>query len=137
MMLVPPGGVGVIDVRDVADLVTRLLVPGLAPRRVMAGGRFVTWDEWTAVLSEACGRKVPSRPVSAEDMVSLGQEMDRLRAAGQDTPPLSQEAAVIMSAGRPTDDGEALCLLGREYRPTVDTFRDTVQFLRRTGRLAS
>lgn len=137
MMLAPPGGVGIIDVRDVADLVTRLLAGGTRPRRIMAGGRFVTWPEWTAVLSKACGRDVPCHAVSAEDMVSLGRDMDTRRAAGQDVPPLSEEAAVIMAAGRPTDDGEALRILGRDYRPTIDTFRDTVDFLRRAGRLPS
>lgn len=137
MMLAPPGGVGVIDVRDVADLITRLLVPGRGPRRIMAGGSFVTWPEWTRVLSEACGRQVPFQEVSTEDMISLGRELDAQRAAGRDVPPLSQEAAVIMAAGRPTDDGEALRILGREYRPTAGTFRDTVEFLRRAGRLTS
>lgn len=137
MMLAPPGGVGVIDVRDLADLVTRLLVPGRPPRRLMAGGRFVTWPEWTAVLSEACGRDVPFADVSPEDMVRLGREMDAQRATGREVPPLSEEAAVIMAAGRPTDDAEALRILGRAWRPTADTFRDTIGYLRETGRLAS
>ena len=137
MMLAPPGGVGIIDVRDLAELVTRLLVPGQAPRRIMAGGRFVTWPEWTAALSEACGREVPFSEVTEDDIRALGRDMDAQRAAGADVPPLSEEAAVIMATGRPTDDSEALAILGREWRPTVETFRDTVEFLRRTGRLAS
>ena len=137
MMLAPPGGVGIIDVRDVAELVTRLLVGGQPPRRIMAGGRFVTWPEWTAVLSQACGREVPFSEVSADDMRALGRDMDTKRAAGAGVPPLSEEAAVIMAAGRPTDDSEALSILGRSWRPAVETFRDTVEFLRRTGRLTS
>lgn len=137
VMLAPPGGVGVIDVRDLAELVARLLVPGQPTRRIMAGGRFVTWTEWTETLSRACGRRVPFSEVSEEDMRALGRDMDARRAAGADVPPLSEEAAVIMAAGRPTDDSEALAILGRPWRPTLDTFRDTVEFLRRTGRLTS
>lgn len=137
MMLAPPGGVGVIDVRDVAELAAALLVPGRPARRIMAGGRFVTWPEWTACLSGACGREVPFSEVSADDMRALGRDMDARRAAGEEVPPLSEEAAVIMAAGRPSDDAEALAVLGREWRPTLETFRDTVAFLRRTGRLPS
>lgn len=137
MMLAPPGGVGVIDVRDVAALAVALLVPGRPARRIVAGGRFVTWPQWTAVLSAACGREVPFSEVSEEDMRALGRAMDAKRAAGEQVPPLSEEAAVIMAVGRPSDDAEALAVLGREWRPTLETFRDAVEFLRRTGRLPS
>lgn len=137
LMLAPPGGVGIIDVRDLADLAARLLVPGRPGRRILAGGRFVTWPEWTALLSKACGREVPFSEVPEEDMAALGRDMDTRRAAGANVPPLSEEAAIIMASGRPSDDADALAVLGRQWRPTLDTFRDTVEFLRRTGRLTS
>ncbi len=72
MMLVPPGGLGVVDVRDAAELLTRAMVPGRGPRHYLAGGQFVTWAEWTASPSSGwatglrkpfgCTLQDPTRP---------------------------------------------------------------------------
>jgi hypothetical protein len=74
--------------------------------------------------------------VTAEEMIDLGRQFDARRAGG--TPvdaPLSEEAAVIMTSGVPTDDSAMLADLGFAYRPLLDTFSDTVAFLRAGGHL--
>jgi nucleoside-diphosphate-sugar epimerase len=129
MMLVAPGGMGVVDVRDAAELLCRAVEPGHGPRRFLAGGQFVTWQEWTDTLEAAAGRPIARHVVTTEEMVDLGRQFDRLRADGTDPGPLSEEAAVIMTAGVPTDDGPMLNALGITYRPVVDTFRDIVAYL--------
>jgi nucleoside-diphosphate-sugar epimerase len=135
-MVAPPGGMGVVDVRDVAEVIARCMRAGRGPRRYLVGGNYVTWQEWTSTLSEAIGRTVPFTEVSAEDMIGLGRRFDEMREAGQDgLPPLSVEAAVVMNAGRPTDDAETIGDLGVAYRPTVVTFRDTLAWLEETGQL--
>jgi dihydroflavonol-4-reductase len=136
-MLVPPGGMGVIDVRDLAAMVTRALEPGRGPRRYLAGGRFVTWAEWTDVLGRAAGVDVGHQEVTAPEMIELGRQCDALRARGKASVPLSAEAAVIMTSGVPTDDSATLSDLGVAYRPLVETFADTVDYLRSIGRLAA
>jgi hypothetical protein len=74
--------------------------------------------------------------VSAEDMIGLGARFDELRASGAEgLPPLSVEAAIVMASGRPADDSATVRELGVTYRPTVETFRDTLDWLRATGRL--
>jgi dihydroflavonol-4-reductase len=136
MMLVAPGGMGLIDVRDAAELLARATEPGRGPRRYLAGGQFVTWATWTELLGEAAGVHVHGHRVTTEEMVDLGRQFDAQRAAG--TPvgaPLSEEAAVIMTSGVPTDDSATLADLGLTYRPVLDTFRDTVAFLRAEGHL--
>jgi hypothetical protein len=70
-------------------------------------------------------------------MISLGRKFDELRASGEDLPPLSEEAAIIMSSGRPGNDDATLAAFGVTYRPTVETFRDTVNWLRNTGHLTT
>src|SRR4051794_11606430 len=45
------GGVGIVDVRDVARALAATLAPGAGPRRFMAGGRPVTPSEVRAVLA--------------------------------------------------------------------------------------
>jgi dihydroflavonol-4-reductase len=136
LMLVPPGGMGVLDVRDTAAMLAAAVEPGRGPRRYMAGGRYVSWQEWTDLLSEAEGTQVAQQHVTREEMVQLGRDFDHQREAGIEVSvPLTEEAAEIMTAGVPTDDSATIEELGVRYRPTTETFADTIAWLRSTGRL--
>jgi len=135
-MLVPPGGLGVVDVRDLATMLTRAVEPGRGPRRYLAGGQYVTWAQWTQALGDAAGVDVAHQEVTAAEMIDLGRQFDRQRAEGKRSAPLSEEAAIIMTSGVPTDDEATLVDLGCTYRPLAETFRDTVGYLRAIGRLA-
>lgn len=136
MMLVPPGGLGVVDVRDAAELLARATEPGRGPRHYLAGGQYVTWSEWTELLGEAAGVDLRGHPVTVEEMIALGRQFDRQRAQGEPVDvPLSEEAAIIMTSGVPTDDSATLADLGVRYRPLLETFRDTVAYLRGAGHL--
>ena len=133
-MMAPRSGMGLVDVRDVAKALAAALEPGRGPRRYLLTGQYVTWEEWAALMTEASGQEVPYTEVSEADMVDLGRQFDAARAEGQEgLPPLSEEAAVIMAAGKPGDDSLALAELGAAYRPIVETFRDTVAWLRAEG----
>jgi nucleoside-diphosphate-sugar epimerase len=134
-MYAPDSGLGVVDVRDLALVIGRALEPGRGPRRYLVSGRYVTWEDWAALLAEASGRPVPYHRASPEDMITLGRKFDELRAAGEDLPPLSEEAAIVMSSGRPGDDAATLAAFGVAYRPTLETFRDSVGWLRDAGHL--
>jgi dihydroflavonol-4-reductase len=134
-MYAPDSGLGVVDVRDLVLIISRAMEPGQGPRRYLVSGHFVTWENWAALLAEASGRPVPYHRASPEDMIALGRKFDELRASGQDLPPLSEEAAIVMSSGRPGDDAATLAAFDVTYRPTVETFRDTVRWLRDTGHL--
>ncbi len=134
-MLVPPGGLGVVDVRDLATMLARAVEPGRGPRRYLAGGQYVTWAQWTRALGEAAGVDVAHQDVTAAEMIDLGRQCDLLRAEGKRSAPLSEEAAIIMTSGVPTDDGATLADLGCTYRPLAETFADTVGYLRAIGRL--
>jgi nucleoside-diphosphate-sugar epimerase len=136
-MIAPPGGLGVIDVRDLAAAIAAAVSPGRGARRFLTSGRYVTWQQWCELLSQAAGRQVPFSEVTAETMCDLGRRFDAARAAGRPMPPLSEEAAVIMAAGKPGDDSAAVTALGIRYRPTLTTFRDTVRWLRQEGHLAA
>lgn len=129
LMMVPPGGIGVIDVRDVATLLCQAIQTGQGPRRFMAGGRFVTWSDWTDTLQRATNRPVARQEVTVEEMIELGRQFDELRAKGPDPGPLSEEAAKIMTAGVPTHDEPTLKHFGLTYRTTEATFRDVVEYL--------
>jgi len=136
LMLTPPGGTGIVDVRDVAEMLTRAVEPGRGPRRYLAGGQYLSWVEWTDLLSQAAGVVVARQDVSAEQMVDLGRAFDEQRKRGQVVDiPLSEEAALIMTSCVPTDDSGTLSDLAMAYRPLIETLRDTVDYLRSIGRL--
>jgi dihydroflavonol-4-reductase len=135
-MLVPPGGLGVVDVRDLATMLSRAVQRGRGPRHYLAGGQYVTWAGWTEALGAAAGVEVAHQEVTAAEMIDLGRQFDRMRAEGRSSAPLSEEAAIIMTSGVPTDDRSTLADLGCTYRPLAETFADTVAYLRAIGRLA-
>lgn len=120
---------GIVDVRDLAAVLVTALEPGRGARRYVVGGRFLTWERWTSTLSNAVGREVPMQRMTVAEMIDLGRQFDEMRKNGPVDVPLSEEAAVIMSAGVPTDDSAAVADLGASWRPTVDTFRDAVAWL--------
>ncbi len=141
VMIVLEGGMGVIDVRDLAAAITAAASPARRraagqPRVLMAGGRFVTWQRWVDVLSEAVGRPVPTVEMDAGRFLELARELDEQREAGQEPDaPLTEEAALTMLAGAPTDDQQTHRELGVDWRPTVETFRDQVAWMIARGHL--
>jgi dihydroflavonol-4-reductase len=128
-MVVSDGGVGVVDVRDLAEALAAAVEPGRGARRYVAGGRFLTWEGWTLALAEAVGREVPMTRMTAEEMVALGRQLDERREQQEVDIPLSEEAAIIMTSCVPTDDEATLAELRVAWRPTVDTLRDCVAWL--------
>ncbi len=82
-MLVPPGGLGVVDVRDLAIMLSRAAEPGRGPRRYLAGGQYVTWAQWTRALGTAAGVEIAHQEVTSAEMIDLGRQFDRLRAEGK------------------------------------------------------
>jgi dihydroflavonol-4-reductase len=136
MMLVTDGGLGVLDVRDIAGLAARALEPGRGPRHYMTGGPFLTWAGYVAATEEAAGRSIPVVEMEAEAVVAMGRDLDARRAAGEDVDiPLSEEAAAIMTSGRPTDDTATWAELGGTPHKTVDTLRAMLHTLIADGHL--
>lgn len=135
LMPVTSGGVGMIDVRDVADLVVAAMEPGQGPRRFMAGGRFLTWAEWTDLLAEVTGRPVRRVPVPAPLLRAAGTVLDRLKAVRDFDYPLTHEAAVQMTSSPRTDDAATFDDLHVRPRPASETLADSVRWLVRSGRI--
>lgn len=136
MMLLTDGGLGVIDVRDVAGLVVRALEPDQGPRRFLAGGPFLTWADYVAAVEAAAGRAIDTIDMDAAAVVAMGRDLDQRRAAGDHVDlPLSEEAAAIMTSGRPTDDDATWAALGGAPRPTIETLRAMLRTLIGGGHL--
>jgi hypothetical protein len=136
MMLLTGGGLGVIDVRDVAALAVGALEPGHGPRRLLAGGPFLSWAGYVAATEEAAGREIATIEMDVDAVVAMGRDLDAKRESGVAVDiPLSAEAAAIMTSGRPTDDSATWATLGGAPRPTVETLRAMLRTLIADGHL--
>jgi dihydroflavonol-4-reductase len=55
----PPGGMHVVDVRDVGAVVAAIVRPGAGPRRFVVPGHHATGRDLYDALGEAIGRRRP------------------------------------------------------------------------------
>lgn len=131
----PRGGVTIVDVRDLAEILVAACVPGQGPRRLMCGGRFLRWTEFADLCDELTGVRCRRFVVPGWVMTSLGWALDRAKRVKPFDYPLTQDAAEFMVKMVPTDDTPTLTTLGVTYRPTRDTVRESLEWLAAEGHL--
>lgn len=135
MMLVPPSGTTVVDVRDLAELLARVAVADEHVPRVLAGGHFVTWRQWVDALERAVGRPVAHQVVTHDEILALARDLSAMAAETGAEPLLTEEAALVMATGVPLDDEACWRRFGVTRRPLDETFGDVVAYLRSIGRV--
>jgi dihydroflavonol-4-reductase len=133
VMPVTNGGVGTIDARDLAQLLTAAMEPGRGPRRYIAGGQFLSWAEWTDLLGEVIGRPLRRLPMPSVVVRSAGRFLDLLKVVRDFDYPLTQEAAAQMTSAPRSDDRATLEELGVTVRPVAETLADSVRWLIEEG----
>lgn len=140
------GGVAIVDVRDVAQVVLASLVPGRGPHRWMAGGHFVTWPEFATLCEELTGARMRRVPAPAALVRAFGRLIDLLqRLFPSFQYPLTYEAALFLTQLKPCDNSETERVLGVRFRPLEETLTDAIRWLaeageidaKRAGRLAA
>jgi dihydroflavonol-4-reductase len=109
----PTGGLLVVDVRDLAAALARLLVPR-GPQRYVAGGNFLTWDQFANDLHTVTG---VSRPI--DDLT----EQDTIAMFGRDT-------ARYMLSLKPRDDWPIRRDTTISWRPFTETLADLLNWMR-------
>ena len=77
LMVGPSGGWALIDVRDIALAVARLMRPGLGPRRFLAQGDLMSFDEFNAALIEVTGLDRSVAPMTRDDLLQVMDEEAR------------------------------------------------------------
>ena len=130
-----PGGVGLLDVRDLAAALAATIVAGRGPRRLVLGGTFLTWPKLGDVTDEVCGTKARRVPLPRPVLVGTGTALDVVRRVVPLPYPLTRDAAEIMATAVPTDDGPALAELGITLRPVEESLRDSLRWLVEAGHL--
>ncbi|GAA2416452.1 hypothetical protein GCM10010191_28570 [Actinomadura vinacea] len=137
----PPGGVSVIDVRDLAEALARAVTTP-APDRLLLGGHFLTWPQYADLCDRATGLKCRRFRVPAGVVLGAGSLLDAAKRVRHFDYPLTRDAAEFMVKLVPTDDAPALDALSLTLRPVEETVEDSLRWLaeaghlRRAGRLA-
>ena len=119
LLVADTGGCLYVDVRDLATAIVAMLVPGLGPRRYMAGGVFLTWSQYADTVDAVTGlvhTRVPSTRAELEQQIE-------------------PEAVEIMLGIVAPDDDDLHRDLGIEWRPISETLRDTLAWMLQNGRL--
>ena len=130
-----PGGVCLVDVRDLAALLTAAMEPGAGPRRFMAGGTFLTWPDLGDLTDDIIGVKARRVPFPKPLLYATGSFLDLLRRRFTIAYPLTRDAAEIMVTMVPTDDSATVEELGVQFRPVRESLTDALTWLVREGHL--
>jgi nucleoside-diphosphate-sugar epimerase len=70
------GGISIVDVRDLAEIINASLEPGHGPRRFMAGGHFASCPELADLCDALTGRRVRRLAMPASLLRGIGRLID-------------------------------------------------------------
>ena len=129
-----PGGLSVLDVRDLADLIVATVEPGQGPRRYVLGGHFFTTGEMADLIEQVAGR-VRRIPMSGRLLRGLGRVNDQIMRVVPVDLSITYEGMVFLTVGVHTDDTATLEAFGLELRPPQETVADTLRWLLDQGEL--
>ncbi|HEB88347.1 MAG TPA: NAD-dependent epimerase/dehydratase family protein [Deltaproteobacteria bacterium] len=128
------GGNQMVDVRDLAELIVRLL-EDRTRGRVVAGGHFLDWDEFTRMLEEATGARIPRISAPGWLLRAVARSMDGIGRLSGRRMPMTGEGVEIATRVRPMEDSKCVRELGIVWRDPVETLRDLFQWFLDSGKL--
>lgn len=133
----PPGGVNVVDARDVAMGMVRAAARGRSGERYILGGDYLTLADIFVELERVSG--VPAPRILVPYTVALGiaavaQAWARLTRTET---VMSVEGVRTLQAGLRVTSVKAQRELGATFRPFDETLRDTVAWLRKQNQTAA
>ncbi len=133
----PRGGMHVVDVRDVAEVVAALLEAGRGPGRYVVPGHHMSGADLYSTVAELIGRRRPHidlpRVVAVPATTAMGLLQRPLPARWHY--PADREEIEITSRDTRFDDTPARCELGVQPRPWRETIADSLDWLVDSGRL--
>jgi nucleoside-diphosphate-sugar epimerase len=128
------GGVGFVDVRDLAALLAALL-DAEATGRFLVGGQFRSWADLAADLEAVLGRPLRRLRLSARALRALGSLVDGVRRLRPVDSLISREGMEHATRMRPLPNTRALERFGIALRPVRESVEATARWMLATGRL--
>jgi dihydroflavonol-4-reductase len=128
------GGNQMVDARDLAKLFVRMLEEK-THGRVVAGGHFYDWDEFTRLLEEVTGAKIARIAAPGWLLRAAARTMDGVGRITGRPMPMTGEGIEIATRVRPMQNSPRVAELGVTWRDPAETLRDLFQWFLDTGRL--
>lgn len=125
-----------VDVRDLAEIVAAAMMPGNGPRRYLAMGTYLTARDHHARIEDAIGVKLKKLPTPQPVMWAWGRLGDLTRRIGKDIV-MTSDGYNYLFHSVPGDDSATTEATGVEFRPVVDTFRDTFRWMYAAGHVGA
>ena len=132
---VSPGGIPLVDVRDVAAVHVAAMQPGRGPRRFMVGGTLLNQAELFDIIGDVTGRRFRHIPVSGALLRGVGRATDLVNRFVRLNTPLTHEAMVTLTRAVPADSEPTTAELGITFRPARETIADTLRWYFEQGLL--
>jgi nucleoside-diphosphate-sugar epimerase len=134
--VVPPGGMHIADVRDVAAALVAVMTPGRGQRRYLIGGHYISMPDLVRTLADLSGRRIPFVTFPSWFLGAFGRTADLVQRRLRTQLPWTGEGIWVLNCAARCDDSKARTELGLEARPLRDTFADTVRWLVEVGHLS-
>jgi nucleoside-diphosphate-sugar epimerase len=128
------GGNWMLDVRDLALLMTRMIEHRIQGR-IVAGGHFLDWDELTTLLEETTGTTISRIRAPGWLLRLASRGMDVVGALTGRKMPITGEGIEIATRARPIEDSPRIAELGIAWRDPRETLHDLFQWYLDAGRL--
>ncbi len=128
------GGTQMVDARDLAVLLVRLLEAGHAGP-VIAGGHFLTWPQMNETLSRVTGATISTIPGPGWLLRLGARGLDVVGRLTGRKMPMTGEGIAIATRWQPVDDSAVVAELGVQWRPAEETLTDLFRWFVEAGRL--
>jgi nucleoside-diphosphate-sugar epimerase len=134
--IVPPGGMHIADVRDVAAALVAVMEPGRGQRTYIFGGHYVSMPDVVRMLADLSGRRLPFVTLPSWFLAAFGRAADIAQRRLRTRLPWTGEGIWVLNCAARCDDSKARTELAIEARPLRETFADTIRWLVEIGHLS-
>jgi nucleoside-diphosphate-sugar epimerase len=133
--IVPPGGMHIVDVRDVAAAFARVMQPGRGQRRYLIGGHYTSMPDLVGMVADLSGRRLPCITLPSWFMAGFGRTADIVQRHVRTQLPWTGEGIWVLNCDAHCDDSKARTELAVDSRPLRETVADTLGWLAEVGHL--
>jgi dihydroflavonol-4-reductase len=128
------GGNPMLDARDLALLITRMLEQR-TPGRVIAAGHFFSWPAFATLLEGVTGARISRIRAPGWLLRTAGRSMDVVAKLTGRTMPMTGEGVEIATRFRAMQDSPQVAELGVTWRAPEETLADLFRWFVAAGRL--
>ena len=131
--VIPPGGVSMVDARDVATAMINAVEQGRSGERYIVSSGYVTLEQLAKTVSQVSGVPIPTRriPYTVLNLLAHAGELTSRITGAQ--PTISVNALKATNRRHEVSAAKAIRQLGVSFRPFEETIRDTANWFLANG----